>query len=61
MIRYDDLLHIQNFDIRGRFLACSCPNWPKSFDPLEYTLPATKEYTKRKLVDHFELSIAQTP
>lgn len=35
-------VYIQNVDIRGRFLGCSCPNCPKSFEPLEYTCPLTK-------------------
>lgn len=39
---YDIFFYIQNVDIRGRLQACSCPSWPKSLLPLEYTLPATK-------------------
>lgn len=31
--------YIQNVDIRGRFLDCPWPNWPKSLLPLEYNLP----------------------
>lgn len=32
----------KNVDIRGRFLVCSWPNWPKSLLPLLYTFPSTK-------------------
>lgn len=31
--------HIRNFDIRGLFRGCSCPNWPKSLQPHENNWP----------------------